>query len=86
LFGGGKKRKAALADALETFQDALGRLNDFSVHRNMAEEVVGKRPAKRPQKAFAMGIVTGQEQAKIKSCLIAARKAGMRLQAQRPFW
>lgn len=86
LFGGAKKRKAVLADVLETLQAALGRLNDFTVHRRMAGEIVGKSSAKRPQAAFAMGIVTGQEQGEIKVCLDGARKAGAALKSQRPFW
>lgn len=90
LFDGGKarKRQRRLAETLEQLQDALGRLNDFTVHRKLAGDIVrrGKNKDRRPEKAFAMGLVTGREQSKYEVCITAAKKASGRLAARRPFW
>ncbi len=82
LFGGSKSRRKKLADLLEELQESLGRLNDFSVHRKLAGNIVhqGKhRDRRRPEKAFAMGIVTGNEQAQFKALINSAIKAGERI-------
>jgi inorganic triphosphatase YgiF len=86
LFGGAKARRK-LADVLEELQDALGRLNDFSVHRKLAGDIVyrGKKE-RRPEKAFAMGIVTGSERVEFANCIDVAMKAGARISKSGWFW
>ena len=73
------------AARLKQLQDALGRLNDIQVHEKFARKTVcGKRQL--PRGAYALGVVTGREQAAVKPCLAAASKAGKRFRAQPPFW
>jgi hypothetical protein len=50
---------------LKTVQDHLGVLNDIKVHQQLAPKLVaGKASTRGRQQAFAVGIVTGQEQSK----------------------
>jgi triphosphatase len=57
-----KRRKKFLA-ALEAVQDCLGDLNDIAVHENMISAAgMGHRPTSR-KRAFAAGLLTGQEDA-----------------------
>jgi triphosphatase len=73
------------AARLKQLQGALGRLNDIRVHEKFARKTVrGKRQL--PHGAYALGVVTGKEQAAVKPCLAAADKAGKRFRAQHPFW
>ena len=82
LFGN-KARKAhkRFASELETLQSALGKLNDIAVHEKLAQRYAhpSKRGSKRPEKAFAMGVLTGQEQPRARACLAAAIEAGKAL-------
>lgn len=80
----GKRRRCAMQASLEELQEALGRLNDIAVHRQMSGEVV--RPPRRQQKALAMGLVAAREAAGVGACLAAARKAARRLHAEKPYW
>ena len=78
-------RPGRFAARLKQLQGALGRLNDIRVHEKFARKTVrGKRQL--PRGAYALGVVTGQEQAAVKPCLAAADKAGKRFRAQHPFW
>jgi len=87
LFDDAKGRRRKLSLVLEELQDVLGVLNDFSVHRKLAGEMVGGGPAEgRSEKAFAMGIVTGREQTKFEDCMAAAIKAGARISKRDRFW
>lgn len=83
LFGAAKKQKA-MASRLETLQEALGRLNDFAIHKQIAGEITG--PARRPREAYAIGIVAGHEEAEAGAFLTAAKKAGARLKNEKAFW
>ena len=87
LFDGGRSRRKRLADVLEELQEALGKLNDFGMHKKLAGEIVhrGKHKDRRSEKAFAMGIVTGREQDEFEACMATAMKAGGRISA-RQFW
>jgi triphosphatase len=90
LFGAGKaaKARARLERRLKTLQSALGRLNDIRVHERLAGEYAKPRlQAKRkPQKAFAMGLLAGKEEASVQSLMAQARDAGKRFAKQPPFW
>ncbi|GAA0544470.1 inorganic triphosphatase YgiF [Rhizomicrobium palustre] len=76
----GKKKMAA---ALEKLQDTLGRLNDFSTHKKLAGEIVGKRNA---QKSYAIGIVTGHEGVKFAASMRAAIKSARVVKTLKPYW
>jgi triphosphatase len=78
-------RPKRFAARLKDLQGALGRLNDIQVHEKFARNTVrGKRQL--PRGAYALGVVTGKEQAAVEPCLAAAAKAGKRLRAEKPFW
>ncbi len=62
-----------LSDRLKKVQDALGALNDFVAHREMAAEAALNAPRKdRRARAFAAGLVVGQEREASKTLLTAA--------------
>jgi CHAD domain-containing protein len=57
-----RKDLADLSDRLKAVQDALGALNDFNAHREMATEAaLNAPPTHRRARAFASGILVGQE-------------------------
>src|SRR5262245_42145497 len=65
LFEHAKARKR-YGRALKELQDSLGKLNDIEVHGRRGSRVANPRKRGRQQskKAYAMGLLTGQEQAK----------------------
>jgi inorganic triphosphatase YgiF len=90
LFAKRKARKARrrFENVLKALQDALGKLNDIAVHEKLARQFAHprKRSSKRPQKAFAMGVLTGREQSRARACIAAAGKAGGNLSDADRFW
>jgi triphosphatase len=77
---------------LEKLQDALGDLNDITVHAEMTERIVdaqdasGKRRGGRAKKAFAAGRLSGREEARIGSVLKDAQRAYRVFAKSKPFW
>ncbi len=98
FFGGafsGKKaarRRKELIATLRRLQDALGDLNDISVHEGLAErlaiatEDAGKRKFRSLNKAFAAGRLSGREEGRIASVLESAERAYARFAKAKPFW
>jgi len=78
-----RHRKAAKA-----LQSALGKLTDMHVHDAMADNFLRpqRRAAKKPQKAFGFGFISGEDHARAKSLLAEAAKAGAALNKAKPFW
>lgn len=74
--------------ALKTLQSALGKLNDMRTHDTIVGDFLRARrhTAKKPQKAFALGLISGEDHAHVAGLLHAARKAGKHLRATAPFW
>jgi CHAD domain-containing protein len=79
------KKPDRFAARLKDLQDALGRLNDIQVHEKFARKLVRGKPH-LPRGAYALGVVTGQENIAAKSCLAAAAKAGARFRRLPGFW
>jgi CHAD domain-containing protein len=78
---GASKRQKKFLSALERLQDSLGDLNDIAVHeKRIATIVVRERP--NPGRAFAAGLLTGREDARIE----AAAEAYADLVKLKPFW
>jgi inorganic triphosphatase YgiF len=75
-------------NALKALQSALGKLNDMQVHNKMAGDFMRtkRRARKKPQKAFALGLISGEDHAHAAGLMHAATKAGKRLTATKPFW
>ena len=69
-----------LSEKLKKGQDALGALNDFVAHRDMATDAALSAPRKdRRARAFASGLLLGQETEAAKELLKNASKAAGRL-------
>lgn len=73
----GKKPARRTDGALKELQNALGSLNDFQVHTRWAHAFARETSATR--KAFAIGYLTGHEDASSQRILAEAIKAGKRL-------
>ena len=73
---------------LKALQSALGKLNDITVHQDLTRPLVhpDRRSRKRPDVAFAAGLLTGHDQPRVRACLTAARKAGKALSRADAFW
>jgi len=80
-----RKRMRRFERQLKRLQDRLGALNDIAVHHKLARKVVGRDGRKR-QRAFAIGLVSGSEQARIAPLREAAVRAADRFGDARPFW
>jgi inorganic triphosphatase YgiF len=94
LFPGNKstRRRKRLVARLEQLQDALGDLNDIAVNGKLSEqlldseETAGKRRSGRTKKAFAVGRLSGREEALIAPVLKQAQEAYAALTKSKPFW
>src|SRR5262249_17555467 len=83
-----KKLHKHFRAALKALQDALGKLNDISVHERLAKQFAhrGRRSRKKPEKAYAMGLLTGRERSIAHACSAAAAEAGRNLSKAKAFW
>lgn len=69
-----------LSDHLKKIQSALGKLNDFIAHRALAANAALKAPPEhRRARAFASGLLVGQEQEASGKLLVAAAREMRRL-------
>jgi inorganic triphosphatase YgiF len=73
----GKKTARRIDGALKNLQNALGSLNDIQVHTGWAH--ASARSTSATQKAFALGYVSGHEDAWSERILSGAIEAGKRL-------
>ncbi|MEA2903269.1 MAG: triphosphatase [Alphaproteobacteria bacterium] len=86
------RRRDKFVAGLEKLQDALGDLNDISVHEGLTERLVdghdagGRRHRGRARKAFAAGRLSGREEARIASVLKDAERAYGAFAKTKPFW
>jgi inorganic triphosphatase YgiF len=79
------KRRKQFLPALERLQDGLGDLNDIAVHEESIS-AMGIRKRSNPSRAFAAGLLTGREDARIESAMTAAMAAYADLSKVKPFW
>ena len=85
------KRREKFLSGLESVQDCLGDLNDIAVHENRITAVAdeGRRNRRRrgsPKRAFAAGLLTGREDARLDAVLQRATDAHAALARIKPFW
>jgi inorganic triphosphatase YgiF len=87
LFGH-RKTQRRYGHALKELQGCLGKLNDIRVHAEKGRRLASarRREPGRVQKAYAMGFLTGREQASARRFVSAAARAGRRLVHSREFW
>jgi triphosphatase len=73
---------------LKERQDCLGKLNDIEVHRRRGRRVANprRRTPQQSQEAYAMGLLTGQEQGKRRKLVARAIRSGRKIADARPFW
>ena len=70
-----QKQLARLSTHLKKVQDALGSLNDFVAHRQMAADAALKAPRQHPRAlAVASGVVLGREDQAVKPLVKIAAK------------
>ena len=80
-----KRRKRFLA-ALERLQDGLGDLNDIAVHEKHIAAMGVHHRRSNPSRAFAAGLLTGREDARIEVAITAANEAYLDLSKIQRFW
>ena len=86
--GKAKKARKRFDKTLKSLQDALGKLNDISVHERLARQYIhpSKQVRNKPEKAYAMGFLSGGEKNISRVCLTSAANAGAKLSQLQPFW
>ena len=85
------KRRKAFLGALEGMQDCLGDLNDIAVHETLTEDMATNptphtRAKDRSRRAFAAGVLTGHEEARVNAVLADAVAACETFSKAKPFW
>ena len=85
------KRREKFLSGLESVQDCLGDLNDIAVHENRITAIAGEGRRNRrrrgsPKRAFAAGLLTGREDARLDAVLQRATDAHAVLARIKPFW
>ena len=83
----GKKIKSALMQ----LQNSLGRLNDIVTHKALFSDIIANRAKglseeQSRHRAFAAGLIIGDQQAQVQKWLDRARKAYGRFDSAKPFW
>lgn len=82
----GEKRRKRFLAALEALQDSLGDLNDIAVHERRIPAMGIDRQKPNPNRAFAAGLLTGRENARIEVAMKSATEAYAVLAKRKPFW
>jgi inorganic triphosphatase YgiF len=77
LDGRGRKTSGKIDRALKNLQSALGSLNDMTVHARLAHGLA--RINSTARKAYAIGYLTGQEDARSQEIFSEALRAGKRM-------
>ena len=80
-----RKRLRQYVRRLKSLQDCLGALNDITVHRELARDFVRER-ARQRQSAFAIGVVSAEEESRTGPLCDGAVAAAAKLAKARPFW
>ncbi|HEY3920408.1 MAG TPA: CYTH and CHAD domain-containing protein [Stellaceae bacterium] len=86
--GGARRCLKYHGQALQAMQSALGKLNDMQVHATMADAFVRsrRRAKQKPEKAFAMGLISGKDLARARALIATACAAGKEVSGLKPFW
>ena len=85
------KQCKKMRSSLMQLQNCLGRLNDIVTHKALFSEIIANRPKglteeQGRRRAFAAGLIIGDQQAQVGKLLDRARKAYSRLDDAKPFW
>lgn len=80
------KRHKKFVRALERLQDALGDINDITVHEKRIAALGNEHRRSDPNRVFAAGLLTGREDARLEAALAAATDACGELAKVKLFW
>jgi len=80
------KRRKQFLNALGRLQNGLGDLNDIAVHEKRIAAIGIRRQRSNPSRAFAAGLLTGLEDARIGPAMIVATEAYADFAKVKPFW
>ena len=85
------KRRKKVFSSLTQLQNSLGRMNDIVTHRALFTNIIsnprrGLTANQNHQRAFAAGLIIGDQQARIPGLIDKARKACARFDSAKPFW
>jgi triphosphatase len=88
LFAGkqARRRRKTFVPVLERLQDGLGDLNDIVVHEELIAAIAIRRRRSSRKRAFAAGLLTGREDARLDAAMAAATAAHAELAKVKPFW
>jgi triphosphatase len=67
-------------------QNGLGDLNDIAVHEKRIAAIGIPRQRSNASRAFAAGLLTGLEDARIEAAMTVATKANADFGKVKPFW
>jgi CHAD domain-containing protein len=80
------KRRRKFIAGLEHLQDGLGDLNDIMVDEKLITAAGLKRRRASPNRAFAAGLLTGREDARVDAVMAAATDSYTAVAATKHFW
>jgi triphosphatase len=80
------RRRKRFLSALERLQNGLGDLNDIAVHEKRVAALSVHHHRSNPSRAFAAGLLTGREDARIEAAIRAANAAYADLTKIKRFW
>ena len=93
VYGGNKsaKRRKKIVSSLRQLQNCLGGLNDIVTRKALCAEIIaspgrGLTAEQSRHRAFAAGLVTGNQQAQVQELLDGAREAYSRFDGAKIFW
>ena len=93
LFHGKKsaKRCKAIKSSLMKMQNSLGKINDIVTHKTLFADFIanptkGLTARQNHHRAFAAGLIIGDQQAQIRQSLDRARRAYLRFDGAKEFW
>ena len=93
LFQGKKlaKRRKTIKASLMQLQNSLGKINDIVTHKALFADIIahparGLTDKQNHHRAFASGLIIGDQQAQVHKFLGRARKAYLRFDRAKEFW
>jgi triphosphatase len=80
------KRRERFLARLKCLQNALGDLNDITVHEERIAAIGMDHGRSNSQRVFAAGLLSGREDARTDKAMAAATRAYAELAETKPFW
>jgi triphosphatase len=85
------KQSKKIRSSLMQLQNSLGGLNDIATHKALFSEIITSRARglteeQSRHRAFAAGLIIGNQQAQVEKLRDRARKAYARFDGAKPFW